>query len=42
MTVFFHSYSQTNSYVFAMTLTTQDDHLTTKAWAAYDQSKLRM
>ena len=29
-----HKYSHTNSYIFAMTLITQDDHLTAGVWAA--------
>ena len=28
-------YSNTNSYNFAMTLISKDDHLTAGAWAAY-------
>ena len=44
LTVFFipksgRKYSHTNSYNFAMTLISQDDHLTAGAWAACGQYK---
>ena len=32
-------YSYTNSYIFAITLVTQDDHLTAGAWAAPDMKR---
>ena len=32
-------YSHTNSYIFAMTLILQDDHLTAGAWAARGPSE---
>ena len=32
-------YSYTNYYIFAITLVTQDDHLTAGAWAAPDMKR---